>query len=351
MRANALSSIDRHGGVCRLDARCRETFPRPGPFRATVVTSKRILGGVFRFESNDRRLLELVEAAYAGLPPQAFPGISADFRITLRLLPRRAHPATLEPPAPRIRQAGDRVRAVIDAANYVLIDATRRRARLVVSADMLSHAYHLRCELLEFAVFILATRGIGLVPLHAACVGRNGRGVLLLGSSGSGKSTLALHALRNGLELLAEDAVFVHPATLLASGVPNYLHLRLAAPPLRPGDAIAAWVADAPVIRRRSGVRKFEVDLRNRSGCLAGAPMELVGAVSLSAQPAGRGTASLSRLSAGQADRMLDAGQPHAAIQRGWESFKREILARGVHRLQRGREPEDSLDALRRLLA
>ena len=52
-----------------------------------------------------------------------------------------------------------------------------------------------RYEMLEFAVFTLASRVQGVVPLHAACIGRRGRGLLLMGDSGAGKSTAALLGL------------------------------------------------------------------------------------------------------------------------------------------------------------
>src|SRR3546814_4333811 len=94
---------------------------------------------------------------------------------------------------------------------------------------MLDWPYHLRYELIEFAVFLLAARCQRPVPLHAACVGRGGRGILLLGASGSGKSTLVLHSLLQGLDVLSEDAVFVQPDGMLATGVANFLHVRAAA--------------------------------------------------------------------------------------------------------------------------
>jgi HPr kinase/phosphorylase len=43
--------------------------------------------------------------------------------------------------------------------------------------------------------------------IHASCVSRFGRGVLLRGSSGSGKSTLALQLIYRGWMLVADDQV------------------------------------------------------------------------------------------------------------------------------------------------
>jgi HPr kinase/phosphorylase len=46
-------------------------------------------------------------------------------------------------------------------------------------------------------------------PVHATCVARDGRGVLLRGPSGSGKSDLALRLLEAGFELVADDQVLL----------------------------------------------------------------------------------------------------------------------------------------------
>lgn len=46
-------------------------------------------------------------------------------------------------------------------------------------------------------------------PLHAGCVARDGRGVLLAGTSGSGKSTLTAALVRDGWDFLSDDTVFV----------------------------------------------------------------------------------------------------------------------------------------------
>jgi hypothetical protein len=350
VRSNLEPSIDRHGDIRGGDGHTRKVFPPPEPASPSLSATKRVLGGVFRVESNSPALVDLVEAAYGGLPAQAFPDVIAEFRVELRLSSRRSNPWAIEPPPPRIRQEGHQLRADIDASNYVVIDSGRRCAQVVASEDMLEHAYHLRCELIEFAVFILAARGLGLVPLHAACVGRGGRGLLMLGGSGSGKSTLALHGLLRGLELLAEDAVFVHPANLLATGVPNYLHLKGDALDFIANDAIRGRVADAPVIRRRSGIRKFEIDLRRGFGQPATRPLSLVGAVFVSAEPGDHPDRLLTRLGAREADCLLEADQPYAPSQAGWRRFKRGIVGKGCHQLRRGHHPRDAVDALCRLL-
>ncbi len=311
---------------------------------------RQILGGSFCFESTSEALLDLVEAAYAGLPSHSLPMIAPEFRIELRLLPRQASPSTAEPPPVRVQSGAGLLCGVMDASNYVVLAPEQHRALVVASEDMLDRPYHLRYELIEFAVFTLATRGLGLVPLHGACVGRHGRGILLLGASGSGKSTLALHSLLQGLDFLAEDAVFVQPESLLATGVANYLHVQADALRFVDDEATRSWISQAPVIRRRSGVEKFEVDLRQERGQLAAAPLELVGAVFVSSESAQGPDVLLSPVPANEIATRMFADQSYAAGQPGWDRFVQRLTQVGVHQLRRGRHPWDSVDALRWLL-
>lgn len=311
---------------------------------------RQLLGGCFRFASTSEALLQLVEAAYAGLPAHRLSTVTPAFDIELRLLPRRAAANANEPPPVRVQSGAGLLCGVMDAANYVVLAPGLRRALVVASEDMLDHPYHLRYELIEFAVFTLATRGLGLVPLHGACVGRHGRGILLLGASGAGKSTLTLHSVLHGLDFLAEDAVFVQPESLLATGVANYLHVRADALHFIDDAGARRWISQSPVIRRRSGAEKFEADLRQGRSRLATTPLELVGAVFVCSQPADDPDVRLSRLPRGEIAARLSAGQSYAATQPGWQRFEQCLLQLGVHRLYRGRHPRDAVDALCQLL-
>ena len=311
---------------------------------------KQILGGCFKFESNSEALLHLVEGAYAGLPQHHLPVAASPFHIELRLVSRYALPESVEPPPMQMQSGSGLLSSVMDAFNYVMLVPDQQRALIVASEDMLSRPYYLRYELLEFAVFTLATRGLGLVPLHSACVGRDGRGLLLLGSSGSGKSTLALHSLLHGLDFLAEDAVFVHPESMFATGVANFVHVQADALRFLDNDDTRRWISQAPVIRRRSGVEKFEADLRDGHGRLAMTPLELAGAVFVSREPASHPDALLSAVPAQEAMAWLANEQPYAAGQPGWHEFAQRLVQLGAHQLRRGSHPSASVNALRRLL-
>lgn len=309
------------------------------------------MGARFRFRSDSEALLALVDAAYGGHAPHRFAGKGPAIEVALYLSPDRVGRASA-PVASSAPLETEPLCASIDDRNYVLVWPSQRRARVVASADMLEWPYHLRYELIEFAVFILAARSQALVPLHAACVGHGGRGILLLGASGAGKSTFVLHGMLQGLEVLAEDAVFVRPEGLLATGVATFLHVHADALEGVDDDGARQWIAGSPVIRRRSGVEKFEVDLRKapRPVRLAAAPLKVVGTVVLSGRRSPRSGASLVPAARDEVVSCLAAGQGYAMTQPGWRRFERDITRSAVYHLHRGRHPGSAVDAVRRLL-
>jgi hypothetical protein len=106
-------------------------------------------------------------------------------------------------------------------------------------------------------------------------------------------------------------------------------------------------VRRAPRIRRRSGVRKHEIDLRHGIAHLARSPLRIVAAVVLSTRRAR--TQPLVRLTTAQLRRVLRAQQPYAVDQPGWREFERRLLGVGGYRLDRT-APASAVAALRALL-
>jgi hypothetical protein len=218
----------------------------------------------------------------------------------------------------------------------------------MVSDALLEQPYFARYELVEFALLTLLSRVRGLVPLHAACVGIGGQGVLLLGESGAGKSTLCFHAALGGLRLLAEDSVFVEPRNLIACALPAFVHLRCDAPGMLGETALVRAVRASPVIRRRSGEQKYEVDMRRLAGARIAGPLHLTAVVAL------RGSARHGRLLESVKTRDVIAqmrrDQRYAAGQPGWSTFLARISRLPAFELARSPDPGDAVDALHTLL-
>ena len=55
----------------------------------------------------------------------------------------------------------------------------------------------------------ILSAAIGVAPIHAGCLVRDGRGVLLTGNSGAGKSTLAIALARRGYALLSDEWTYL----------------------------------------------------------------------------------------------------------------------------------------------
>jgi hypothetical protein len=318
---------------------------RTGKLRRRRLT---LLGARFTFESANASLMREIERVFAGLPAFKLTARAPAFRVRL-VLRQRARGFRQEPPRPKQFAGLGFVYCGFDADNFALLAPGERRALVVVSSDLLSRRYHLRYELLEFVVLTLAARAQQLVPLHAGCVATGGRALLLLGESGSGKSTAALHASAAGLEYVAEDSLFVAPRSLRAAALTNYLHVPVDLPPeLWPARSRRLF-ARAEVIRRRSGVRKYAIDLRRGGMRVARRAPRIVATVFLSARAA-RGDRLLTESTAGRAAARLRAGQPYAAHQPGWAAFARRLAKLPAYEMRRGANPAATVGALRTLL-
>jgi hypothetical protein len=327
-----------------------DTRPIADPFgeRRPLALGRRhaLLGCDMAFCSDSAELLGLVDAAYRGLPAHAAGGPRLD--VELRLAD--GGPAWAgEPPEARMLGGAGLLGAAMDADNLALVNVGAGRAVVQVSRALLAWPYHARYELMEFAVFTLACRARGLVPLHAGCVGLQGRGALLVGASGAGKSTLALHAMAQGLDFLTEDASFVDPLALQVNGIANFLHLRLDALRWVDDAALRERIAAAPLIRRRSGVEKHELDLRGGWAPLAAGPQRLANLVFASAEAADD-AALLQPLDRAEVQRRLGLSQPYAAGQPGWAAFAEGCGGLHGWELRRGSHPRAGALALRGLL-
>ena len=310
-----------------------------------------VLGAKILFESNSAPLLRLAMSAYAGLPGHRLSASSLRLKVQLLLRPtghlRRRGRA--EPPLLEMFSGSGWLGAGSQASDFVLLSPQLQRAMVVVSEQTLGYPYHARYELVEFAVFTLAARCQRLASLHAACVGLHGRGVLLMGPSGSGKSTVTMLCLLQGFDFLSEDSVFVAPRTMRATGVANFLHVR--ADSLKwIAKPVARRIRQSPVIQRRSGIRKYEVDLRTGGHRLAARPQKIAAVVFLSAKRAGKQPLLLPLSRAATLARLAEA-QAYVVNQPEWPALAGGVARLRGFELRRGVHPYDSVDALRTLLS
>ena len=329
------------------------TDPALDPFQEKQPTPHRrhffVLGAEFIVNSNELGLLELVDDAFGGLPEHKLASRIPRLTIDLILCEEQSSDIPDALPPLRLQSGAGIIVGAFDSKNYAVISVAQRCALISVSREMLAFPYELRYELLEFAFLTLAPRVQGLVPLHAACVGLGDRGLLLAGQTGAGKSMLSLSCMLRGFDFLAEDGVFVSPDKLLATGCANFVHLHKDAlryvSDVETNEAILA----SPIIRRRSGAQKFELNVRETRFSLAPIPLQLAALVLISPQPA-RDELLLTPLSTRDAAEALQADQPYGAGLPQWPWFLKKLASVPAYRLGRAQHPEQAADALRELL-
>jgi hypothetical protein len=106
------------------------------------------------------------------------------------------------------------------------------------------------------ALTLTALDSVAFTPLHAACVARNGKGVLLCGDSGAGKTSLAYACAKAGWTFVSDDAVhFVSGGDGTVVGNPWRAHLRPSSVALFPE------LADAPKVEQMNSKEALGVSM------------------------------------------------------------------------------------------
>jgi hypothetical protein len=103
---------------------------------------------------------------------------------------------------------------------FITYDLLRKHARAVLSRAAACDDSFWHALLVPITIGILGTT-IGVVPLHCACLERNGNGLLIAGDSGAGKSTLAAALTQRGHALISDDWTYfsTEESTLVAHGL------------------------------------------------------------------------------------------------------------------------------------
>jgi hypothetical protein len=139
------------------------------------------------------------------------------------------------PPAPVVRGQQHLLSIVADANNQAVCDLQAGSAFAWLSEDALHHPSYARYHFLEAVALILISTSYA-TPVHAACVSRYGRGMLLCGESGAGKSTLAYACARSGWIFTSDDASYLkhHASELRVVGNSHQFRFRPSARNLFP---------------------------------------------------------------------------------------------------------------------
>jgi hypothetical protein len=112
------------------------------------------------------------------------------------------------PPEPMRREFNHLYSLVADPENQAILDLKTGLNFTWLSQSAISNRLYLRHNFLEKVVYLLLGASV-VTDLHAACISKNGKGVLLCGDSGAGKSTLAYACAREGWIYTSDDTSYL----------------------------------------------------------------------------------------------------------------------------------------------
>jgi hypothetical protein len=232
----------------------------------------------------------------------------------------------------------DATRLLVHSPGSVAVaDPERGRADAWVTTALVADRDQFRVAVLEAITLALLSHG-DRHPLHAAAIARDGHAVLLAGPSGAGKSTLACLAHDAGLDVLADDHVWVQRApSLRVWGAPVRARLLPDAAERFPRLARAATPSTV------DGKTKLVVTLRAAPSVVDSAVVCVLGR---------GGRARLEPIDASDV-----VGELTCNVAPGFDRFPerhdavaRALAGRGGWRLTLSRDPRDAMPLLRHML-
>ena len=192
------------------------------------------------------------------------------------------------------RGSGHLVFGFVPPGSFITYDLLRKYVRAVLSTKAACDDSFWRTLLVPITIGILGT-SVNVVPLHCACLERNGNGLLIAGDSGVGKSTLTAALTERGHALISDDwtyfskeqsAVVAHglcsPIKLLPDAVQFFRELRELTPAISLNGELAYEVdpgrfAGSTVKNSSRPSRIFFLERTFRPGChFVSYPPELV---------------------------------------------------------------------------
>jgi len=164
----------------------------PLPHRAEFYP----LGFPVQLSTNSPAVLQAAQASW-GAWARAFDRDPLEMRVLVHL------DGPLPPSEPVYRAQRHLLTITADNANFGICDLKSGYCFACVTPAVAESGYF-RNHMLETMVYLTLDH-LYITILHAGCVARNGRGVLLCGDAGAGKSCLAYACMKRGWDLLSDD--------------------------------------------------------------------------------------------------------------------------------------------------
>ena len=174
--------------LCDMDLQFRKMF-FPLGFAVEILTN--------RYE-----VLEAAEASFGHMKNRHG---SARLEVRIGVSPSANRPI---PPPPVRREYNHLYTMVADPENQAVMDLLTGANFVWLNEAALSDELYLRHNFLEKVIYLLLGATV-VTDIHAGCIGKDGKGVLLCGNSGAGKSTLSYACARVGWTYTSDDTCYL----------------------------------------------------------------------------------------------------------------------------------------------
>jgi hypothetical protein len=145
---------------------------------------------------------------------------------------------------------------VADTQNQAVLDLRTGANFLWLGQGAVSDTLYLRHNFLEKITYLLLGATF-VTDIHAACVGRNHKGILLCGDSGAGKSTLSYACARGGWTYTSDDTCYLINSAQKPRVVGHAHRVRF-----RPhAGVLFPELQSRPVVERMEGKPSIEVPI------------------------------------------------------------------------------------------
>jgi len=216
------------------------------------------LGFPLVLRTNSEEVVAAVRDAW-GEMPAAFEETPIELRVVVR--PDGGRSLRNPSRGPVFRAQGHLLALVLDANNFAVCDLERCFGFATLSPAVARNHLFLSFHFLDAMAYVCLGQRYA-TTIHAACVARDGKGILLVGGPGAGKSSLAWACARAGLSYVSDDATWLlrngrEPAVI---GKPQRFRFRPQAVRLFPE------LAKIPRIPSVAGKRSFEIRTAEISG-------------------------------------------------------------------------------------